>query len=207
MTDPPPERSRLRAIRRAIDPAAAEGHALAVRDAVMAEIGAVLAEIGAVLAETGVDQAADLRVGSYVAHDGELDTEPLSTALRSLGATTWYPIVADHPDDALVFRRWDGLAPLERGAHGIAVPPDGEVVEGTQLSTVIVPLVGFDADRNRLGMGAGHYDRTFAIRRTGGVSRPLLIGVAHDEQQVDRLTPQPWDVRLDVIVTPTRVMR
>jgi 5-formyltetrahydrofolate cyclo-ligase len=199
MADLPSERSRLRAIRRAIDPAAAGRHARAVRDAALAEITAVPARIG-------LEEVDDLRVGAYLAHDGELDPEPLAAALRDLGASTWYPVVADHPDEPLVFRRWDGVAPLEAGAHRISVPPAGEETDGAQLSIVIVPLVGFDLHRNRLGMGAGHYDRTFAARQDGETV-PWLLGVAHDEQQVDSLTPRSWDVPLDVIVTPTRVLR
>ncbi len=124
-----------------------------------------------------------------------------------MGASTWYPVVTDRPGGALEFRRWDGAAPLEAGAHGIAVPATNEVVEGTDLSIVLVPLVGFDADRNRMGMGAGHYDRTFAAARVGSEERPLLIGIAHDEQLADDLEPQPWDVQLDLIVTPTRILR
>ena len=66
---------------------------------------------------------------------------------------------------------------------------------------VLAPLVVFDADRNRIGMGGGFYDRSFAFRKNSGIETPLLIGVAHELQKVDRLIPEDWDVRLDMIVT------
>jgi 5-formyltetrahydrofolate cyclo-ligase len=195
MIDPALERPRLRARRRGIGPTAAATGATAVRHALLTELSAERA------------LGPGLRVGTYFAHDGELDVEPLAVALRELGASTWYPLVPDRPDDPLRFRRWNGLAPLERGPYGISVPATGDVMDGTRLSVVIVPLVGFDSHRNRLGMGAGHYDRTFAVERFGSRVRPFLIGVAYDEQEVERLTPRPWDVPLDLVVTPTRVVR
>jgi len=70
-----------------------------------------------------------------------------------------------------------------------------------------MPLVGFDPAGNRLGMGKGFYDRCFAFRgRNPGSSparrRPILAGLAHDCQQVERIPAEEWDVRLDVIFTP-----
>ncbi len=194
MTDPTLARPRIRALRRSIDPATAAANALAVRDAVLA-----MSALGG-----HVDEG--LRVGSYLPHDGELDAEPLASALRLHGASTWYPVVSDHPAEPLEFRRWDGVAPLRVGAHRIAIPPPGDTLDGARLSVVIVPLVGFDSQRHRFGMGVGHYDRTFAKERLDPEARPMLLGVAHDEQQVDQISARPWDVRLDLIVTPTQVI-
>ena len=71
-----------------------------------------------------------------------------------------------------------------------------------QLDVVIAPLVAFDESLNRLGMGGGYYDRTFAFRKRARVlRRPVLIGVAYSFQRVDRLQPENWDVPLDVVIT------
>jgi 5-formyltetrahydrofolate cyclo-ligase len=65
-----------------------------------------------------------------------------------------------------------------------------------------VPLVGFDADGNRLGMGAGFYDRHFAfLRHRRAWHRPLLIGLAFERQRVARLPAAAHDVPLWGVVT------
>lgn len=66
---------------------------------------------------------------------------------------------------------------------------------------VIVPLVAADAAGNRLGYGKGHYDRTLA-----GLGAPR-IGVAWDCQIIAAVPAEPWDERLDWLVTPTRTIR
>ncbi len=66
----------------------------------------------------------------------------------------------------------------------------------------MMPLVGFDADCNRLGMGGGFYDRTLDyLRWHRAWNRPRLIGLAHACQQVARIEPQPWDIPLEAVVT------
>jgi len=70
-----------------------------------------------------------------------------------------------------------------------------------QLDLVLAPLVVFDENCNRIGMGGGFYDRSFAFRKDSQVTKPVLIGVAHDFQKVQQIVPEDWDVRLDMIVT------
>jgi 5-formyltetrahydrofolate cyclo-ligase len=84
------------------------------------------------------------------------------------------------------------------GAEGLA-----QVVRsGHWLDLVLVPLVGFDARGNRLGMGGGFYDRHFAfLRNRRAWRRPLLIGIAFDVQRVPRLSDAAHDVPLWGIVT------
>ncbi|MFZ2507973.1 MAG: 5-formyltetrahydrofolate cyclo-ligase, partial [Steroidobacteraceae bacterium] len=71
---------------------------------------------------------------------------------------------------------------------------------------VLVPLVGFDDDGNRLGMGAGFYDRHFAfLRHRQAWRRPLLLGLAFEIQRLERLAVKPHDVALWGIVTECAV--
>ncbi len=82
--------------------------------------------------------------------------------------------------------------------------PDAEMLQPGELDLVLAPLVVFDANCNRIGMGGGFYDRSFALRKQG-VDKPLLIGVAHELQKVETIEPQAWDVRLDMVVTEQTV--
>ena len=69
------------------------------------------------------------------------------------------------------------------------------------LDIILVPLVAFDENCHRIGMGSGFYDRTFEFKKNGNPSKPLLIGIAYEMQKVDNTFPQQWDVQLDEVVT------
>lgn len=91
-----------------------------------------------------------------------------------------------------------GIAePVHRGLHLCSV---------RALHLVLLPLVGFDARCNRIGMGGGFYDRSFAFLRGRRCwRRPLLVGLAHECQRVDAIKPRPWDLPLDAVVSERRI--
>jgi len=68
---------------------------------------------------------------------------------------------------------------------------------------ILMPVVGFDRHGNRLGMGAGYYDRALRHLRDGSRRwrRPRLVGLAFACQEVERIVPSAWDIPLDVVVT------
>jgi len=70
------------------------------------------------------------------------------------------------------------------------------------LDLLLVPLVAFDVNGNRLGMGGGFYDRTLAyLKRRQHWCRPYLLGIAHDFQRVESLKRADWDIPLQAILT------
>jgi 5-formyltetrahydrofolate cyclo-ligase len=73
------------------------------------------------------------------------------------------------------------------------------------LDLIFLPLVGFDEFGERLGMGGGFYDRSLAgLMRRKVWRTPVLIGLAHECQKVDRLAAGPLDVPLSACVTDRR---
>ncbi len=54
-------------------------------------------------------------------------------------------------------------------------------------------------------MGGGFYDTTFEFIRKEEVSRPVLIGIAHELQKVDRIMSESWDIPLERVVTDKSV--
>jgi len=139
----------------------------------------------------------------YRSFDGEVD-------LALLGkdeSKTWFlPITSDTrrswERQRLIFQPDLKEAPMLTNQYGIQEPlPDPKLeLKPPMLDIVLMPLVGFDRLGNRLGMGNGYYDRTFG-RRNCIWRRPLLIGIAHAEQECENLMSQPWDIPLDWIVT------
>jgi 5-formyltetrahydrofolate cyclo-ligase len=105
------------------------------------------------------------------------------------------PVVAG---DVLQFHAWAPDAPMQAGAYGIPVPARGRPV---QPDALLVPCVGVDAARTRLGYGGGYYDRTLATL----VPWPLAVGIAFDCGRVASLNAQPHDLRLDALITESGV--
>jgi 5,10-methenyltetrahydrofolate synthetase len=101
--------------------------------------------------------------------------------------------------DLLQFAPWAPGAPMQPGRFGIPVPASAERLSPQLL---LVPCVGFDAQRYRLGYGGGFYDRTLAALKL----RPVMVGVAFDCGRVASIGPQPHDVRLDLVITETGVL-
>lgn len=76
------------------------------------------------------------------------------------------------------------------------------------LDFLVVPLVGFDDQGRRLGMGGGYYDATLAfLRRRRIWHKPYLIGLAFECQRVAEIPSEPWDIRLNAILTEKGLSR
>ncbi|HDS0925260.1 TPA: 5-formyltetrahydrofolate cyclo-ligase [Stenotrophomonas maltophilia] len=139
-------------------------------------------------------------VAGYWALDGEI---ALHRWQMRLPDTTTYclPVLAG---DTLRFAPWRPGQPLTSSRFGIPEPDIAvdDTLAPEQMALVVAPLVGFDAQCRRLGMGGGWYDRSFAFR-SQRPAPPWLAGVGFSVQQVDDLPVQPWDVGVDAICTDT----
>ncbi|MEM9049285.1 MAG: 5-formyltetrahydrofolate cyclo-ligase [Pseudomonadota bacterium] len=138
-------------------------------------------------------------VAGYLPIRTEIDPRPAMTALSEDGRKICVPIVEGRAQP-LGFRRWTPGAALQEGAFGAMVPLAGEACVPT---TLIVPLLAFDAGCGRLGYGGGYYDRTLAtLARNGPV---FSVGFAYAAQEVDALPLAATDIRLDAVVTDAGV--
>ncbi len=154
----------------------------------------------AAVREMGLDPA-NGPTALYVPIDGEIDTTPLAKMLRSAGHRLCLPVVTGK-DAPLRFRLWPAGSRLTPGIGGAQEPSDG-MPEMTPVG-VVAPVVAFDWNGFRLGMGGGFYDRTlFALRASG---RVLAVGAAHEEQYAQDLPKADHDQRLDWIVTDKRAV-
>ena len=151
-------------------------------------------------------------VALYLPEKGEIDPTPLVDWLHQRGTRVYLPVLRPlvenrlwfvhwRPDTRMVLNRFRITEPdLRQSGHRIRrLPP-------WAMDVVLMPLVGFDAQGHRLGMGGGFYDRTLAFASKTCGPRPTLIGVAHNCQQVEQLPNQPWDVNLDMIVSDRQVL-
>jgi 5-formyltetrahydrofolate cyclo-ligase len=139
-------------------------------------------------------------VAGYWAMDGEIALHAWQLRLPS-ALTYCLPVLGR--DKRLRFAPWRPGEPLASNRFGIPEPDvtASALLEPGTMALVVAPLVGFDASGQRLGMGGGWYDRSFAFRRTHA-PLPWLVGAAFATQQCeDGITRQPWDVALDAVCT------
>ncbi|WP_455379996.1 5-formyltetrahydrofolate cyclo-ligase [Acidihalobacter prosperus] len=144
------------------------------------------------------------RVAGYLAVGGELDIWATLMAAYEARKQIYLPVLAW--DKRLWFQRWTPQTPLRRNRFGILEPEASARyrVKARSLDVVLTPLVGFDHEGNRLGMGGGFYDRTFDYQLLlKKWLRPSLVGIAYDFQETSSLNKAPWDVPLTGIITPT----
>jgi len=135
------------------------------------------------------------RIALYLASDGEIDTTPLVLLCRRSRKQLYLPVI--QADDSLLFRLWTTDSALASNRFGIPEPPaDAPRCPATELDVVILPLVAWDRNGGRLGMGGGFYDRTLAA--TPG---PVKVGLAHAVQETTRIPQDEWDVTLDFVAT------
>lgn len=93
---------------------------------------------------------------------------------------------------------------LQRNQFGIWEPVSGQEIAARDLDLVITPLVAFDKKLDRIGMGGGYYDRCFAFLKHRRLwLRPKLLGVAFACQKVEKIVPNPWDIRLYGVISET----
>ena len=146
-------------------------------------------------------------IALYLANDGEIDPQPLLRAAQRRGKHTYLPVLASWPRTHMRMQRLLPGERLQRNRFGIAEPRPNRARQRPlwALDLLLLPLVGFDEQGGRLGMGGGFYDRSLAYRQLRkNWHKPTLLGLAHECQKVDRLALASWDVRLGAVVTDRR---
>ena len=143
-------------------------------------------------------------IALYLPNDGEIDPRPLLFEAQKRGKATYLPVLNAWPRTRMVFQRIKPSESLRSNRFGIFEPASCPARQRRiwALDLILMPLVGFDEQGGRLGMGGGFYDRSLAYRkRRKNGHKPTLLGLAHECQKVDRLPLAAWDVSLQATVT------
>lgn len=139
-------------------------------------------------------------IAIYQAFSGEVNLSSLLKSCSLLKKKCCLPAIM--PDKTLNFLPVNPNTPFKKNRYGIEEPliELQYSIPIARLDLIFVPLVAFDKQGNRLGMGAGYYDRTFA-----NSPNPPLIGVAYDFQQVEDLAPAAWDIPMQAVITEKQI--
>jgi 5-formyltetrahydrofolate cyclo-ligase len=143
-------------------------------------------------------------VALFLSFDGELDTQPLIEQLWRSGKRVYLPVLHPFSPGNLLFLHYHPRSELVTNRLKIQEPKLDvrDVLPLSQLDVLITPLVAFDEQGQRLGMGGGFYDRTLQNWRAYGVQP---VGYAHDCQRVETLPVEEWDIPLPAVITPSTV--
>jgi len=148
-------------------------------------------------------------IAAYLPADGEIDPGHLIRHAWRSNKKVYLPILAPfnprlyfapyHPDCSMKLNRFKIAEPDTHPRHWL---------KAQQLDLILMPLVGFDLQGNRLGMGGGFYDRSlnFTWHRKSSYS-PFLIGLAHQLQQVEQLPHQAHDVPMSMVATEQQLYK
>lgn len=140
-------------------------------------------------------------VASYRAMGSEIDPEPSEVVLRARDLAIVLPVTPPK-GQPLRFHLFSPGDRLIRHQFGMREPAPSR--PDRRPDVLLVPLLAFDRDGNRLGYGGGFYDRTLRGLRQDGTC--LAVGLAFSEQRVDVVPHDAYDQRLDAVATPDGVV-
>jgi len=147
-------------------------------------------------------------IAAYLPFNGEADPLPLMNRALVDGKQVFVPVISSKTEP-LKFEAWTRETKVSENKFKIREPNASVTsVDPTELDLVITPLVAFDGQRNRLGVGGGYYDRTFAFLNDVATKdrRTLLIGLAYELQRLKKIDSNPHDVQLDAVATETGIL-
>ena len=138
-------------------------------------------------------------IALYISFDGEISTDKLIQILWAQGKQVYLPVLHPFNPNHLLFLRYLPDTPMLKNKFGIWEPKLNvqNVLPLDELDILFTPLVAFDRQGNRLGMGGGFYDRTLQHWQK---SPFIPVGLAHQCQQVEQLPTEVWDVPLHQIL-------
>lgn len=139
-------------------------------------------------------------VGCFISMHDEVDTSALIAHCWRVNKCVFVPVI--DRKGAMAFAELLPETVLSRNRFGIWEPRDAVTIRGRKLDVVVTPVVAFDDEGNRIGMGGGYYDRCFDFLGHRRIWRsPKLVGIAFECQRVEKIVPNPWDIRLHRVCT------
>lgn len=139
-------------------------------------------------------------LGCYVSTWDEVDTSAIIERAWRAKKRVFLPVTSTRGN----MRFCETLPETELAMNhfGLWEPVCCNAIDVGRLDVVVTPLVAFDDHGNRLGMGGGYFDRTFAfLRERNYWLHPKLVGIAFECQRVEKISPNPWDIPVFSIIT------
>ena len=142
----------------------------------------------------------NINVGGYYPINSEIGCLKILEILEKNNFKISLPITKKNND--MDFYEWSFQEPLKVSLQGIPEPNSKKKVFPDIL---IVPLVGYDNNKSRLGYGGGFYDRYIA--KLSNFKKVLTVGFAFSFQEVKKIPINQYDKKLDFILTNKGIVK
>ena len=139
-------------------------------------------------------------IGGYYPVNFEVDDLELLKKFEKKKFNISLPVIKKNSQ--MDFYAWSFSDPLKVNKYGIPEPETKNIVYPDVL---LIPLVAFDKNLNRLGYGGGYYDRL--IKRLSKKKKIIKIGLAFSVQEIDKVPINMYDQKLDYIVTNKNIIK
>lgn len=139
------------------------------------------------------------KVGMYASIGNEVITYPLINRAQILDKGVAFPIVTNPSECEMVFKYILKVSDLKKGYMSIPEPLDSKTVMENP-DVIIVPIVAFDDNLNRIGYGKGFYDRYLSLH-----PNTIKIGLAYECQKVESIDAEDNDIKCDFIITEENI--
>ena len=133
-------------------------------------------------------------IGGYYPYNHEIDSIEILKKFEEKKYSISLPKIKRN--NKMNFYHWSLKDPLSINEYGIPEPIKKKIVYPNVL---LVPLVAFDKNLNRIGYGGGFYDRY--IKKISKIKKIFTIGLAYSFQQVKKIPINKYDIKLDYIIT------
>ena len=137
-------------------------------------------------------------IGGYYPYNYEVDALKVVITLEKKNYQISLPKIKKNSQ--MDFFCWSSKDPLEINKYGIPEPTSNKMIVPNIL---LVPLVAFDKNCNRIGYGGGFYDRY--IKKIKKIKKIITIGLAYSFQRINQIPADKYDVKLDFIVTNKKI--
>ena len=140
------------------------------------------------------------RIGVYVNFGHEFPTKFLFDENSKRNKISVIPLITSFRKKSMRFVHTNQK--MIKNRLGIYEPTTRRFVNTHSVDIIFMPLLGFDPQGSRIGMGGGYYDRHLAFKRQRRfIKKPYLVGLAYEAQKLDMIECEPWDISLDAVVT------
>ena len=139
-------------------------------------------------------------IACYLPTDDEVNCWTLIKRAWLMKKRIFVPSV--QKNSKLKFVEFTNDSKTQPNVYGLQEPVNEETFDPRRLDIVFTPLVAFDLQGNRIGMGGGYYDRTFSfLNNRKYLYKPKLVGLAFDCQRVEHIGASAWDIPLFRVIT------
>ena len=139
-------------------------------------------------------------IGGYYPYNYEIDDLEILDLLEKKQFNISLPII--NKNNQMNFFKWSNNDPLKINKFGIPEPVSSRIFYPDIL---LVPLVGYDGNLNRLGYGGGFYDRY--IEKIEKIKNVIKIGIAFSFQKITTVPTNDYDKKLDFVITEKEILR